>query len=126
MRLQAEKYGDRFIRRCKEAVLNLYELADDLSAWNVIEFKHYNEVRHSGGGDTFISSLPEWLFTYEISWRVSLRAEPKAHHAENHEYQIKELGPEVLLMKEQRTKQERHDHTAPPNHRHHGYHGTGQ
>lgn len=43
MRLQAEKYGDRFIRRGKEAVLNLYELADDLSAWNVIEFKHYNE-----------------------------------------------------------------------------------
>lgn len=43
MRHQAIKYGERFTRRGKEAVLNLYELAEDLSKWKIIEFKHYDE-----------------------------------------------------------------------------------
>ncbi len=41
---QAQKYGDRFIRRGKDAILNIYELADDITAWKVIEFKHYDEA----------------------------------------------------------------------------------
>lgn len=41
---QAEKYAARFIRRGKDAILNTYELADDLSRWKVIEFERYNEA----------------------------------------------------------------------------------
>lgn len=41
----AVKYGARFTNRGKEAFLNTYELADDLSKWKVIEFKRYDEVR---------------------------------------------------------------------------------
>lgn len=41
---QAQKYGARFTRRGKDAFLNTYELADDLSQWKVVEFKQYNEV----------------------------------------------------------------------------------
>ena len=42
---QAVKYGARFTNRGKEAFLNTYEFADDLSKWKVIEFKRYDEVR---------------------------------------------------------------------------------
>ena len=41
---QAQKYGARFWRRGKNAVLNIYQLADDLSKWKVIEFKRYDEA----------------------------------------------------------------------------------
>ena len=41
---QAVKYGARFTNRGKEAILNIYELADDLSQWKIIEFKRYDEV----------------------------------------------------------------------------------
>ena len=41
---QAVKYGARFTYRGKEAFLNTYELADDLSQWKIIEFKHYNDA----------------------------------------------------------------------------------
>ena len=41
---QAVKYGARFTNRGKEAFLNTYELADDLSQWKVIEFKRYDEA----------------------------------------------------------------------------------
>ena len=34
---QAVKYGVRFTNRGKEAFLNTYEFADDLSKWKVIE-----------------------------------------------------------------------------------------
>lgn len=39
---QAQKYGERFTRRGKNAILNIYELTDDLSAYKVIEFKRYD------------------------------------------------------------------------------------
>ena len=38
------KYGARFTNRGKEAFLNTYELADDLSKCKVIEFKRYDEA----------------------------------------------------------------------------------
>ena len=41
---QAVKYGARFTNRGKEAFLNIYELADDLSQWKVIEFERYDEA----------------------------------------------------------------------------------
>ena len=41
---QAVKYGARFTNRGKEAFLNIYELADDLSKWKIIEFKRYDEA----------------------------------------------------------------------------------
>ena len=41
---QAVKYGARFINRGKNAILNIYELADDLSKWKVITFKQYDEA----------------------------------------------------------------------------------
>lgn len=41
---QAVKYGARFINRGKNAILNIYELADDLSKWKVIIFKQYDEA----------------------------------------------------------------------------------
>ena len=40
---QAVKYGARFTNRGKEAFLNTYELADDLTQWKVIEFECYDE-----------------------------------------------------------------------------------
>lgn len=40
---QAEKYAERFLRRGKEAWLNVYELKDDLSAWRVLSFDSYDE-----------------------------------------------------------------------------------
>ena len=41
---QAVKYGARFINRGKNAILNIYELADDLSKWKFITFKQYDEA----------------------------------------------------------------------------------
>lgn len=41
---QAVKYGARFTNRDKEAFLNVYELADDLSKWKVFELKRYDEA----------------------------------------------------------------------------------
>ena len=40
---QALKYADRFLLRGQKACLNIYELADDLSAFNVLEFDRYDE-----------------------------------------------------------------------------------
>ena len=41
---QAVKYGARFTNRDKEAFLNIYDLADNLNKWKVIEFKRYDEA----------------------------------------------------------------------------------
>lgn len=41
---QAQKYGERFIRRGKKAVLNVYELDEDLSKWKVLRFFNYNDA----------------------------------------------------------------------------------
>ena len=41
---QAVKYGARYINRGKNAILNIYELADDLSKWKVVTFKQYDEA----------------------------------------------------------------------------------
>lgn len=43
MRSQAESYAERFKRRGKSAVLNEYELDDDLSEFNVKRFDSYDE-----------------------------------------------------------------------------------
>ena len=40
---QAVKYAARFTNRGKEAFLNTYELADDLTQWNVLEFERYDD-----------------------------------------------------------------------------------
>lgn len=40
---QALKYAERFLLRGQNAYLNIYELADDLSAFNVLEFDRYDE-----------------------------------------------------------------------------------
>ena len=41
---QAVKYGARCINRGKNAILNIYELADDVSRWKVVTFKQYDEA----------------------------------------------------------------------------------
>ena len=41
---QAQKYGERFIRRGKDAILNTYELSGDLCKWKVVRFMHYDEA----------------------------------------------------------------------------------
>lgn len=41
---QVQKYGARFTRRGKDAVLNTYELTDSLSMWKVIRFEAYDEA----------------------------------------------------------------------------------
>lgn len=41
---QAQKYCERFIRRGKKAVLNVYELDEDLSKWKVLRFFNYNDA----------------------------------------------------------------------------------
>ena len=41
---QAINYANRFIRRNGEAWLNVYELNDDLSNWNILSFEEYNET----------------------------------------------------------------------------------
>ena len=43
MQSQAQKYGERFIRRGRNAILNTYELNDNLSKWKVARFKRYDE-----------------------------------------------------------------------------------
>lgn len=41
---QAQKYGERFIRRGKMAILNVYELDEDLSKWKVLRFSNYDDA----------------------------------------------------------------------------------
>ena len=41
---QAQKYAARFTRRGKDAILNIYNLLDDLSQWKVVVFKQYDEA----------------------------------------------------------------------------------
>lgn len=40
---QALRYAERFVRRGKQAYLNVYELGDDLSNYQVLRFVHYDE-----------------------------------------------------------------------------------
>lgn len=40
---QAQKYGVRFTRRGRKAIINTYELSDDFTKWKVIKFEHYDE-----------------------------------------------------------------------------------
>lgn len=42
---QARNYGNRFIRRGKTAILNTYEMTEDISRWKVIKFTSYNEEK---------------------------------------------------------------------------------
>lgn len=42
LREQAEKYALRFLRRGESAVLNIYELSDDLNKWKLLRFDSYN------------------------------------------------------------------------------------
>lgn len=44
LRQQAIDYGQRFLRRGREAWLNEYELSDDLSAWQTLSFDAYDEA----------------------------------------------------------------------------------
>lgn len=44
LREQAIKYGERFLRRGRPAVLNIYDWKQPLSLWNVLEFKVYDEA----------------------------------------------------------------------------------
>lgn len=37
LREQAEKYALRFLRRGESAVLNIYELSDDLNKWKLLD-----------------------------------------------------------------------------------------
>ena len=41
---QAIDYGQRFIRRGREAWLNLYEMREDFAEWKVLSFDAYNEA----------------------------------------------------------------------------------
>ena len=41
---QAIEYGQRFLRRGREAWLNEYELNDNLDAWQVLSFDAYDEA----------------------------------------------------------------------------------
>lgn len=40
---QAIKYAERFLRRQKDAWLNVYELKDDLKEWNILHFNQYDK-----------------------------------------------------------------------------------
>lgn len=40
---QARKYAERFLRRNQQAWLNIYELSDELSNWNIKTFEHYDK-----------------------------------------------------------------------------------
>ena len=40
---QAVRYGDRFLRRGKEAWLNTYELEADLNKWKMLRFESYDK-----------------------------------------------------------------------------------
>jgi hypothetical protein len=39
---QASNYGQRFKRRQQEAWLNVYELSENLAAWNILRFESYS------------------------------------------------------------------------------------
>jgi hypothetical protein len=39
---QAFNYAQRFLRRNREAWVNIYELADDLSGWKILKFDSYS------------------------------------------------------------------------------------
>ena len=41
---QAIEYGQRFLRRGREAWLNVYELSDNLDGWQVLSFDAYDEA----------------------------------------------------------------------------------
>lgn len=41
---QAVEYGQRFLRRGREAWLNVYELNDNLDEWQVLSFDAYDEA----------------------------------------------------------------------------------
>ena len=41
---QAIEYGQRFLRRGREAWLNVYELKDNLDEWQVLSFDAYDEA----------------------------------------------------------------------------------
>ncbi len=43
LRNQAEVYAHRFIRRGKEAWLNIYDFSEDWTGWNVKRFDKYDE-----------------------------------------------------------------------------------
>lgn len=43
IRLQAEKYALRFLRRNKSAWMNVYDFSEDWSGWKVKVFSSYNE-----------------------------------------------------------------------------------
>lgn len=43
LREQAIKYAERFLRRQKDAWLNVYELKDDLKEWNILHFNQYDK-----------------------------------------------------------------------------------
>lgn len=40
---QAIRYAERFLRRKKTAVLNTYELSDNLKGWKILNLKTYNK-----------------------------------------------------------------------------------
>lgn len=44
IRNQAHKYSARFSRRGKNAIINIYEMTDNLNQWKILEFKKYNEA----------------------------------------------------------------------------------
>ena len=41
---QAIEYGQRFLRRGREAWLNVYELSDDMDGWQMLSFDAYDEA----------------------------------------------------------------------------------
>ncbi len=43
LREQAEKYGERFLRKGENAYINIYELDDDLNGYSKIIFDAYDE-----------------------------------------------------------------------------------
>ena len=59
---QAIEYGQRFLRRGREAWLNVYELNDNLDEWQVLSFDAYDEawldfVSECRAGRTSISQV---------------------------------------------------------------------
>lgn len=60
IREQAEKYAERFLRRGKEAYINVYEIRGDISCFNKKEFTAYDE---------------EWL-DYVMNCRQGKQVEP--------------------------------------------------
>jgi len=56
---QAEKYGERFKLRGKIAILNEYDLSDDLSAWNLRKFAGYDEEWLDYVGECRAGRIPD-------------------------------------------------------------------